>query len=51
MYGGPATRKEWNMASLEIRTVRLERMRVASALGFGKSPEREAWGKMRPGIQ
>lgn len=32
---------------IEVRMVRLSPMRVASALGFGPSPEGEAWAKLR----
>jgi AraC family transcriptional regulator len=32
------------MEELDVRIIRLEPMRVASALGFGASPEIEAWG-------
>ena len=34
------------MSDLEVRIVQLEPMRVASALGFGTSPEPEAWSKI-----
>ena len=34
------------MSELEVRIVRLEPMRVASAHGFGQSPEGEAWDKI-----
>ena len=36
------------MESSEVRIVRLEPMRVASAHAFGPSPEREAFGKLLP---
>lgn len=34
------------MSDLEVRIVRLEPMRVASASGFGASPEDQAWNKL-----
>ena len=34
------------MDNLDVRIVRLEPMRMASALGFGASPETEAWEKL-----
>ena len=34
------------MSGLEVRIVRLEPMRVAFALGFGASPEEQAWKKL-----
>lgn len=34
------------MSELKVRIVRLEPMRVASAHGFGQSPEQEAWNKI-----
>lgn len=34
------------MAELEVRIVRLEPMRVASALGYGESPEPLAWDRI-----
>ena len=34
------------MSDLEVRIVKLEPMRVAAALGFGPSPEDEAWGRI-----
>ena len=34
------------MSELNVRIVRLEEMRVASALGFGTSPEMLAWEKI-----
>jgi effector-binding domain-containing protein len=34
------------MADLEVRIVQMEPMRVASALGFGQSPELLAWEKI-----
>lgn len=34
------------MSELEVRIVRLAPMRVASAYGFGESPEEEAWDKL-----
>jgi DNA gyrase inhibitor GyrI len=34
------------MSKLEVRIVNLEPMRVASAWGFGQSPENEAWEKL-----
>jgi len=34
------------MTDLDVRIVRLEPMRVASALGFGESPEGLAWDKL-----
>ncbi len=34
------------MKELEVRMVKLEPMRVATALGFGESPEMEAWQKI-----
>ena len=34
------------MSDLEVRIVQMEPMRVASALGFGASPEPEAWSKI-----
>jgi DNA gyrase inhibitor GyrI len=34
------------MSELDVRIVRLEPMRVASAHGFGQSPEGEAWDKI-----
>jgi effector-binding domain-containing protein len=34
------------MSDLKVRTVELEPMRVAYALGFGTSPEFEAWDKI-----
>jgi DNA gyrase inhibitor GyrI len=34
------------MGELEVRIVELEPMRVASAHGFGQSPELEAWDKI-----
>lgn len=34
------------MSELEVQMVRLEPMRVASAHGFGASPEEEAWNKI-----
>lgn len=34
------------MDELEVRIVRLEPMRVASATGFGESPEPSAWSKI-----
>jgi effector-binding domain-containing protein len=34
------------MDDLEVRIVELEPMRVATALGFGESPEPIAWGKI-----
>jgi DNA gyrase inhibitor GyrI len=34
------------MSELDVRIVRLEPMRVASALGFGESPEPIAWKKL-----
>ena len=34
------------MGELDVRIVKLEPMRVASAYGFGTSPEEEAWGKL-----
>lgn len=34
------------MNDLEVRIVKLEPMRVASALGFGPSPETVAWNKI-----
>jgi len=34
------------MSDLEVRIVELEPMRVAYALGFGTSPELEAWDKI-----
>jgi DNA gyrase inhibitor GyrI len=37
---------ELMMSDLEIRTVELEPMRVAFALGFGTRPEHEAWEKI-----
>ena len=34
------------MSNAEVRIVKLEKMRVASVLGFGSSPELEAWDKL-----
>lgn len=34
------------MSELDVRFVRLESLRVASALGFGESPEPVAWTKL-----
>lgn len=34
------------MSDLEVRIVEMEPMRVASALGFGESPENIAWAKI-----
>ena len=34
------------MSELDVRVVKLEPMRVASAYGFGTSPEEEAWRKL-----
>jgi DNA gyrase inhibitor GyrI len=34
------------MSDIEVRIVRLEPMRVASAWGFGKNPEEIAWKKL-----
>jgi DNA gyrase inhibitor GyrI len=34
------------MSELDVRIVELEPMRVASAHGFGKSPEEQAWTKL-----
>jgi DNA gyrase inhibitor GyrI len=42
---GKSQRRE-EMAELEVRIVELEPMRVASALGFGPSPEEIAWEKI-----
>jgi DNA gyrase inhibitor GyrI len=39
--------KEAAMASLDVRIVELEPLRVACAHGFGPSPEGAAWEKMR----
>ncbi|NIQ80558.1 MAG: hypothetical protein GTN93_21190, partial [Anaerolineae bacterium] len=35
------------MTELDVRIVELEPMRVASAYGFGPSPEGVAWDKMQ----
>ena len=35
------------MSELEVRIVQLEPMRVASAYGFGESPEDVAWTKLK----
>jgi DNA gyrase inhibitor GyrI len=35
------------MSELNVRIVRLEPMRVASAQGFGQRPEDQAWNKMK----
>jgi AraC family transcriptional regulator len=34
------------MSELEVRIVKLEPMRVASAHGFGRNPEEQAWNKL-----
>ena len=34
------------MSDFEVRIVRLEPLRVASAYGFGASPEEQAWQKL-----
>jgi effector-binding domain-containing protein len=34
------------MSELEVRIVQMEPMRVASALGYGESPEPQAWEKI-----
>ena len=34
------------MSDNDVQIVRLEPMRVASAYGFGESPELEAWEKI-----
>jgi effector-binding domain-containing protein len=34
------------MSELEVKIVKMEPMRVAAALGFGTSPEPEAWDKI-----
>jgi DNA gyrase inhibitor GyrI len=34
------------MSELNVRIVKLEPIRVAAALGYGASPEVEAWGKL-----
>jgi DNA gyrase inhibitor GyrI/DNA-binding HxlR family transcriptional regulator len=39
--------KEHKMKELEVKTVRLEPMRVASARAISKTPEHDAWEKMR----
>jgi len=35
------------MSNLDVRIVEMEPLRVASALGFGESPENIAWDKIR----
>jgi DNA gyrase inhibitor GyrI len=42
----PFNPKEKTMENLEVRLVRLEPMRVAYSLGFGPSPEGEAWNTL-----
>jgi DNA gyrase inhibitor GyrI len=37
---------EFMMSDLDVKIVELEPIRVAYALGFGTSPEDEAWGKI-----
>ncbi|UCF58486.1 MAG: GyrI-like domain-containing protein [Candidatus Bathyarchaeota archaeon] len=39
--------KEHKVKEFEVKTVRLEPMRVASARAIGKTPEHDAWEKMR----
>ena len=39
--------KEHKVKELEVKTVRLEPMRVASARAISKTPEHDAWEKMR----
>jgi hypothetical protein len=34
------------MEHLDVRLIRLEKMTVVSALGFGTQPELQAWGKI-----
>ena len=31
---------------MDVRIIHLEPMRVASVLGYGKEPEKQAWDKM-----
>ncbi len=40
------TIRKANMNKLEVRVVTLEPLRVASAYGFGRSPEAQAWEKL-----
>jgi hypothetical protein len=43
----PSFREEnMTMSELIVQIVRLEPTRVAAALGYGASPEMEAWGKL-----
>jgi AraC family transcriptional regulator len=39
----PGKHTEVYVSNLEVRIVKLEPMRIASALGFGQQPEAEAW--------
>jgi hypothetical protein len=39
-------KEEREMSELQVRIVQLEPMRVASALGYGESPEPQAWEKI-----
>jgi effector-binding domain-containing protein len=39
-------KEEGEMSDLEVRIVQMEPMRVASAHGFGTSPEEQAWNKI-----
>jgi DNA gyrase inhibitor GyrI len=39
------------MSDLDVRIVKLEKMRVASFLGFGPSPEEEAWNKLNTWVK
>jgi DNA gyrase inhibitor GyrI len=45
-YPAGDAKGESQMSDLDVRIVKLEPMRVASFLGFGPSPEDEAWRKL-----
>jgi DNA gyrase inhibitor GyrI len=46
--GAPANlrKKENEMSETKVRIVKLEKIHVASVLGFGKEPEAQAWAKL-----